>query len=138
MRIVAVVAGTLGLLCATAANAQTTKQIRARYSQDYKQCLATGDAANGVTIAIMDCNGFENDRQDARLNQAYRMVMARLSSQKKAVLRASERNWIVQRDLRCRRKSAVEEGGSLARIIYSDCFLEETIRRTIWLEFYKG
>lgn len=119
-----------------AAHAQSKAQVERRYSKDYKQCMATGDAANGVTAGIMDCNGSEIDRQDARLNQAYKMVMLRLSAGKKVELRGAERAWIGQRDARCNRAASVEEGGSLAQIIYSQCILDETIKRTMWLESY--
>ena len=111
--------------------------IEARYSATYNECLSTGDAAQGVTSGIMDCNGAEIDRQDARLNQAYKMVMMRLSAQQRSKLRLSERSWIGQRDARCRRAAAPEAGGTLAAIIYSGCILDETIERMIWLESYK-
>lgn len=138
MRIVTYVAIAVGLIGAASAGAQTKRRVQDRYSNDYNRCMNTGDAANGVTSGIMDCNGLEIDRQDARLNQAYKMVMARSNSQQKTGLRMSERNWIGQRDARCQRASASEEGGSLTTIIYSGCILEETIKRIIWLETYKG
>lgn len=120
------------------AGAQTAKQVDARYSRDYDRCLKTGDAARGVTSAMMDCTGLENERQDARLNQAYKMVMTRLSPKAKGVLRTSQRNWIKQRDARCRSAAAEMEGGSASGLIFSGCFLDETVKRTMWLERYKG
>src|SRR5437868_4258893 len=79
---------------ATAGGAKSKGQVESRYSRDYRQCMATGEAANGITGAIMDCNGAEIYRQDARLNQAYNMVMMRLGASQKATLRAFERSWI--------------------------------------------
>lgn len=122
----------------TNGHAQTQKQIESRYSKDYQACLATGNAANGVTVAMMDCNDAEINRQDARLNQAYKMVMLRLNGSAKTTLRASERSWIGARDSRCARESASERGGSLENLIYSSCVLDETIKRTMWLEHYAG
>jgi uncharacterized protein YecT (DUF1311 family) len=119
-----------------AAHAQSKAQVESRYSKDYKQCMATGDAASGVTAGIMDCNGSEIDRQDARLNQSYKMVMMRLGASEKTALRASERSWIGLRDAHCKQESSAEEGGSLAAVIYSQCILEGTVKRTIWLEGY--
>lgn len=119
-----------------AAHGQSKAQVESRYSKDYKQCIATGNAARGVTAGIMDCNGTEIDRQDAHLNQAYKMVMVRLAASEKIALRASERSWIALRDARCKRESSAEEGGTLGAVIYSQCILDETVKRTIWLEGY--
>lgn len=126
-----------GAFVSSSAHAQTEAQIEARYSRDYGSCMKTGDAADGVTSGIMDCTGEEIGRQDARLNQAYKMVMARLNSEQKTSLRTSERNWIVARDARCAKSSNEEDGGSLAAIIYSGCILRETVKRTMWIEAYK-
>ena len=51
-----------------------TSAVEARYSAAYRTCLATGDAAKGVTSGLLDCNGAEIDRQDARLNRTYRSL----------------------------------------------------------------
>ncbi|HMT42695.1 MAG TPA: lysozyme inhibitor LprI family protein [Sphingorhabdus sp.] len=119
----------------TSASAQTQTQIEKRYSRDYAQCM---DASGGVTADMMDCLGTEIDRQDARLNQAYVMVMRPLPKPRKDKLRGLQRAWIKQRDAKCARASAEEGGGSLSSIIYSSCILDETIGRTIFLENYKG
>jgi uncharacterized protein YecT (DUF1311 family) len=117
---------------------QAKSAVEARYSKEYNECMSSGDAANGVTSGVLDCIGAEIDRQDARLNQAYKMVMSRLNASRKTILRASERAWIGQRDARCRKASAPEKGGTLASIIYSGCILDETIKRIIFLEKYQG
>ena len=112
--------------------------VEARYSAAYRTCMATGDAAKGVTVGLLDCNGTEIDRQDDRLNRTYRTVMARLAPPARARLRASERAWIKQRDRSCRRTSGSAEGGTLASVIYSGCILDRTIERTMWLERYRA
>lgn len=104
---------------------------RARYSKEYNRCMNTGLAARGVTSGIMNCSGSEIRRQDARRNQACKMVMARSTPQQKTTLRASERNWVDQRDEGCEQVTAPLEGGTLAMIIYSGCILDETINPTI-------
>lgn len=128
-----------GLLMAafsvTPTAAQTQSQIEKRYTRDYNQCM---DAAEGVTVEMMDCIGAEIDRQDARLNQAYVMVMRPLSRAKKDQLRGLQRSWIRQRDARCSRASNDAGGGSLSGVVYASCILDETIKRTIFLENYKG
>ncbi len=128
----------IGLAGVVPAGAQTTAHINARYTRDYDRCLKAGDAAKGVTSAMMDCIGLEIDRQDARLNQTYKRVMARLNPAGKTSLRSAQRGWIKQRDARCRRESDANGGGTLSGITYASCILDETIKRTIWLERYKG
>jgi uncharacterized protein YecT (DUF1311 family) len=98
--------------------------------------MGSGDAAQGITSAIMDCNGAENRLQDARLNQAYKTVMARLAQPQQAALRKSERTWIKERDQRCREAADEAGGGSAFGIIFSSCVLDETVKRVIWLKDY--
>jgi uncharacterized protein YecT (DUF1311 family) len=124
----------LPALAATLAPAQSQAQIEQRYTRIYNECV---DASGGVTADMMDCSAAEIDRQDARLNQAYVMVMRPLPQPKKRVLRNLQRSWIVQRDARCH--TAIRgNDGTAANLIYSGCILDETIRRTIFLENYKG
>lgn len=123
------------LLVVSPAGAQSQAQIERRYTPDYNQCM---DASEGVTAAMMDCIGAEIDRQDARLNQAYVMVIRPLPRAKKDRLRGLQRAWIRQRDAKCSRSASAEGGGSLAGIVYNGCILDETIRRTIYLENYQG
>lgn len=123
---------------AAPALAQTDRAVDARYTRAFSACLETGDAARGVTSATMSCMGEENDRQDVRLNRAYKAAMKRLNSAKKARLRSSERAWIGQRDSTCKKAADEVGGGSASGLVYSNCFLDETIKRTIWLERYKG
>lgn len=123
------------LLVSAGAPAQAKDQaVEACYSREFDTCMNTGDAGQGITSGMMDCIGDEIDRQDARFNQAYKMVMMRLAPAQKTTLRAAERAWITQRDARCHRESADEEGGTLANLIYANCILDATISRTIWLE----
>ena len=108
--------------------------IEKRFSSTYNECKSNGDAANGVTSAMMDCNSAEIELQDARLNQAYKMVMSRLPESDKGRVKASEKVWISNRDRDCTKSMGDEAGGSLGQIIYSGCILDETIKRTVWLE----
>lgn len=124
----------IAALAATSASAQTQSQIEKRYTRDYSGCM---DASGGVTVEMMNCIAAEIDIQDARLNQAYVMVMRPLAKSRKNTLRGLQRTWIKQRDAKCQREIA-DEGGSMAGIIYSGCIVDETIKRTIFLENYKG
>lgn len=136
-RMIAVSAMTIGLLGPTQSAAQTGEEIAARYSRTWQQCM---DMSGGNTGYMMECSGLEFDRQDTRLNQAYKTTMARLTSRQKITLRSFQRKWIRQRNARCDKESEPENGGfpgSIHRIIYSACILHETIKRTIWIERYK-
>lgn len=124
----------IAALAATSASAQTQTQVEKRYTRGYSECM---DASGGVTVEMMNCSAAEIDIQDARLNQAYVMVMRPLAKPRKTTLRGLQRTWIKQRDAKCAR-SIADEGGSMAGLIYSGCILDETIRRTIFLENFKG
>jgi len=115
----------------------TDAEIQARYTAGYDRCLNTGEAAQGVTPAMRQCNADELAIQDARLNEAYRMAMQRLSPQRRSALRASERSWITTRDRKCRAEAERGGGGTMTPVLLGGCLLAETIARTIWLERYR-
>ena len=123
----------IAALAATSASAQTQTQVEKRYTRGYSECM---DKSGGVTVEMMNCIAAEINVQDARLNQAYVMVMRPLAKPRKNTLRGLQRTWIKQRDAKCAR-SIADEGGSMAGPIYSGCILDETIRRTIFLENFK-
>lgn len=125
------------LAAALPAFGQTRAEIDAAYSPAFDACMKSGDAAGGVTSAMMDCHGLENTRQDERLNRAYRTAMARLQPAQKAALRLSERRWLQQRKKGCQDAANSAGGGSASGLIYSSCFLDETIKRKIWLQRYR-
>jgi uncharacterized protein YecT (DUF1311 family) len=120
-----------------AAQAQWPKPVEARLTREYRDCMAGGAAAQGQTLAMKVCQSEEIERQDARLNQAYAMVMRRLSPKRKAALRRSERAWIARRDARCEAAARRYEGGTASGLEYQGCYLRETIARTLWLERYR-
>lgn len=105
-----------------------------RLTREYHRCM---DTSGEIDANIANCNSEENDRQDGRLNQAYGMVMRQLPAPKKAALRQSERAWIRQRDLGCKRDAEVEAGGTIYNVMLSGCILDETIKRTLFLERYR-
>jgi len=127
----------LALLLMTAAAPQTDADVEKRYSAAFNTCTNTGDAARGVTPAMMECLSAELERQDARLNQAYTMVMKRLSPKRKTALRTSQRKWIRDRDAKCKRAYDAVGGGTASGLEFQGCMTSETIRRTIFLERYR-
>ncbi len=111
--------------------ARQPTEVERRYTPAYDACMTHGDAGQGVTVAMRDCNDAELVRQDSALNVAYRQAMARRAPAQQAELRKQERLWIAHRDKIC----APEVDGGTAALLNSDgCYLDETIRRTIWLE----
>ncbi len=138
MRVWAIAIAVAGTIAATTpALAQTDAEVSAAYTPLFDLCMKSGDAARGVTAGMMDCLGSENTRQDARLNHAYKMVMGRLDASRKATLRGLQRSWLKERESTCH--AAMEElgGGTASAIVYSNCFLDETIKRTLWLKDYR-
>jgi len=124
-------------LMAAASPGSAKQDVSDGTSAAYNACMASGDAARGITLGINNCLGDEIDRQDTALNQTYKAVLARLSPARQANLRAAERKWIPARDRRCRREMGDEAGGTLGDIIYRTCIMYETINRTDWLKRYR-
>lgn len=101
------------------------------YSAQYGRCLRQGDAAKGVTAAMAACVNTELDRQDARLNTAYKTAMARLSPQARLDLRTAQRAWIKARDRSCQENLT---GGTIDVIEVPSCHLNMTAVRSVELE----
>ena len=130
----AILAAVCGLSAfSLAAEAQSRVSIERRYTSAYNQCL------NGAytTLEMNMCFGAERERQDARLNQAYVMVMRPLAAAKKATLRTLQRAWIKQRDVKCERAGNEFAGGTMSTGAVLGCLIDETIKRTLYLENYR-
>lgn len=105
-----------------------------RTSQTYNACM---DAARGEIPKMFPCSDAEYEVQDAKLNQAYRMVMTRLPQTRRTALRASQRTWIRTRDTACQRAWDDAGGGQVSELERKSCMLRETIARTMWLERHR-
>ena len=92
-------------------------------------CLASGDAARGVTIAMKMCTQDELQRRDAVLNRTYGARMAHLSATGRARLRTTQRAWIKHRDATCEPLMGPDTG-SLGGLDYLDCMINQTIEQT--------
>jgi uncharacterized protein YecT (DUF1311 family) len=110
-----------------------SNSAEARYSPEYKKC--TDQAVGDVELRV--CANAEIGVQDARLNQAYKTVMQRLTPAQQAGLRVSERVWITKKEKDCALERQPDAGGTLAFVETAECVLDTTIRRQIWLERYK-
>lgn len=113
----------------------TGGQIEAEFSGALAQCLNTGDAAKGVSVAMGECFNTELQAQDARLNIAYRQAMAGRNDPGKVRLRTEERAWIRQRDSGCQQAAT---GGTIDMVEIPSCLLTETVRRRLVLEAAVG
>jgi len=94
-------------------------------SPEYATCI---DKSNGVTGEMLDCMGAEFTRQDARLNENYKRLMAKLSAKRKEALLEAQRAWIKFRDANCNFYYD-PEGGSAAHLAGTDCNLNATANR---------
>lgn len=103
-------------------------------SKQFSTCM---DKTGGVTVNMLDCIGAETKRQDMRLNNAYKEVMAQLTPARKKQLQEAQRAWIKYRDANCS-FYADPDGGSLATISGNDCFMSATASRAKELEGFKN
>jgi uncharacterized protein YecT (DUF1311 family) len=106
------------------------------YSQAFDTCMSTGSANAGSDPAMEDCSRAELSRRDAELNRLYKALMAKLSNTRAANLRVSERTWLKQRDQKCDAKWS-RTSGPLDLLMNTNCILDETIARTIWLKRFR-
>src|SRR6516165_4786909 len=92
-------------------------------TQEYSTCVGK---SNGVTIEMINCILAETMRQDARLNENYKKLIAKLPTERKNALVEAQRAWIKFRDTNCG-FYADPEGGSAARMTANECFLTRII-----------
>lgn len=78
---------------------------------------------------MVQCSNEEAQRQDARLNSAYKAAMSSVAD--KDGLKAAQRQWIKERDKEC---AADEGGGQNAVLIAADCIAIKTASRADELE----
>lgn len=116
------VAAALALLVAPAADAQARQSI----SDEIDHCPGESN------MDILQCAGGISAREDARLNRAYKAALARLSAPRQQALRTAERQWIKDRDARCR--AELDDGGAQAGIYATACVAGMTHDRALELE----
>lgn len=117
---------------ASSGAAADASSVEARYSPAYDACMSSGEAAQGVTVAMADCTSAEIEAQDAKLNVAYQQAMRGLEEGPRQKLREAQRAWIKFRDTKC--ASEANSGGTMDILNSGSCILDATVRRTIELE----
>jgi uncharacterized protein YecT (DUF1311 family) len=114
----------------TAEQDKADPTVNARYTAAFNACQA-----RAVMTADHDaCFAAEFVRQDEALNRTWKATFARITGPDHARLLAAQRGWLVARDPFCRSDADGFAGGTIMPIIYTNCRVELTIRRTIWLE----
>ena len=94
-------------------------------SAAFNRCM---DAAEGVTVDMLNCIDAEIVLQDARLNSEYRQTLASVSNRQQTRLRAAQRLWVQYRDANCAFR-ADPDGGTLATVMSVDCRRAMTTER---------
>jgi uncharacterized protein YecT (DUF1311 family) len=124
------IAGVLAILPGAAASSTDVERY---YSREFTDCMEKAAA----TPEMQDCAAAEQKHWDDDLNAAYRRLMADLPAARQAALRGEERAWIRRKDHVCEHAGDAEQGGSLQRVEVERCYLDETIRRAVYLRSYR-
>lgn len=89
--------------------------------------------AAGVHPEMMDCLSAEYDRQDKRLNTAYKKAMSGLTTERKKKLRDAQRAWIAFKEANAAFMDD-PDGGQIARLDSLDWNVRATASRAKELE----
>ena len=124
---------TLSLAWALAAATTMPLAVHAQEINLTKQFSVCMDKADGVTQHMVECIDAEIKRQDARLNKAYKALVADLNPERKKQLLEAQRAWLKFRDTNCAFYYD-PEGGTIARVQAVDCMMTMTASRAKELE----
>lgn len=102
-------------------------------SKQFSACIGKPD---NTTVEMVDCMTTDAQRQDARLNKAYKEATADLTPGRKTQLQEAQRVWIKYRDLNCAFYDD-PDGGPLARVTANECVMKMTASRARELESFK-
>ena len=108
-----------------------TKELESRMEKLEKEMQSKLDS--GVTSEMINANSELYEAWDAELNKVYKLLMERLSKDKKEKLRNSQRAWIKSKEKKANEASKEADGGTLAGVLYSDTLASMTKERTIEL-----
>ena len=93
------------------------------------QCNYDGNQQEMNACALRDYK-----TADVALNEKYKVVLSKLSPEKKNTLRQQQRAWLRNRDPRCKAEVRQSEGGSIWQLEYFSCLKAATELRTMALE----
>src|SRR5579871_2103697 len=122
-------AGLIAILLAMPASVAAAG-VDSYYSKTFNACM---NDAGGSTMPMRDCLAAEHDAWDKSLNETYRGLIASRTGGDKLKLRDEERAWLKATAHKCDHAGDDEAGGSLQGVEVDQCYLDETIRRTVYL-----
>ncbi len=93
------------------------------------ECLNKADAN---TYLDRQCYQVESIFQNKRINEAYKILLAKLDAEDKLKLRNEERDWIKHRDSECALSEA--DAGQSGLLDREECLISETAKRATELE----
>ena len=96
---------------------------------------AKADCQEAMTqIAMNQCAAEAYQSEDDLLNQNYKALRAKLSSEEREELKHVQLTWLKYRDQQCAFESARYEGGSIYPLIVSGCLEKLTQQRNAVLD----
>lgn len=101
-----------------------------KFTPRFAECM---DKSGETTLGMKECIAEETNKQDKRLNSAYKKVLKSLSSKRQAQLKKAQRAWVAYRDAECEYLHD-PDGGTLAGVISANCYMDKTAQRATELE----
>lgn len=99
-------------------------------TKEYSRCI---EKAGAVDPAVLECISAEYDRQDKRLNAAYRKLMGSLNGERKKQLLEAQRLWGKYTEANCTFYYD-PDGGTMARMQAAECGVTARIERASELD----
>lgn len=100
---------------------------------DYDRCISDSD---GTNAAWSECGGAWLEREDARLNEAWKRVFSGFAGQSKADLLAEQRAWIAFKEASCLFYASGDFGREGQVLSFPSCRAGVTAERTAAIEAY--
>ena len=120
------------LVAILASSSLAAVQDKDGLSEEFSKCI---ERAAGVDPAMHDCISVETKRQDQRLNEVYRKLLAKLDLSRKKQLMEAQRLWLRFTAANCS-FYLDPKGGTAARLSASECPMLAKARRATELELF--
>ena len=98
-------------------SAQAFGQDKDLLTAEYSKCV---EQSGGTDPGMLDCMGAEAERQDKRLNDAYKKLMNELKPERRKELQEAQRLWIKYTEANCN-FYLDPNGGTAAKLAASEC-----------------
>ena len=119
-----------------AGTAPASAQSTAERSDAFRQCMASGDAAEGNATATNLCEGAELALQEQRLEAAYQRAFDRLGPRYQVRLRNAQVDWRADIKDRCAIAAGLDPRGDLSGALYQRCMLDAVAGRVAWVDAF--